>query len=193
MLNSGLILASPEDTIQHSRPDPFGEVFGVGGGKEAPVARGEGAEVEGADADADELEDVVAETGAHAADLALAAFGEDDLEPGALGGGAAPGGVEGWAGRERQTAVDLDPAGGDPAFGLAARADPELGEGPAERPATGRRQRASGRLARANVIRPSHTTFPSTRAWPWRVPILLRRRTTSPSRRTWSPAVTGRR
>ena len=300
-------------SIHNSRPDPFSLFV-------APVAGGEGAEGEGADAEADELLNGVAEDRAHATDLALAAFGEDELEPRALGGGTqgrleescgggtgdptpteihavgehleglgigttadagvvgpghvvlrvgeaagegrvvgeekepggvsveaahrehpaiqvpeavvhggAPrgvhpggeethglvkgddhalepgadpeavdeddvaGGVHGRARRAHLAVIDGDPTSGDPALGLAARADPELREGAAKRPRTRRTQPASGRLPRANVIWPSHTTFPSTRAWPRRVPILLRRRTTSPSRRSWSPAITGRR
>src|SRR5512139_1378097 len=47
-----------------------------------PLARGEVAEVEAADADADELEDVVADRRAHPPDLAVLPLGEDDLEPG---------------------------------------------------------------------------------------------------------------
>ena len=59
----------------------------------APFAGAEAAEVEAADAHADELEDVVAHDRAHAADLALAALGEDELEPGGAAIGATLAGV----------------------------------------------------------------------------------------------------
>ena len=90
-------------------------------------------------------------------------------------------------------AVDAHAAVGDPALGLAARRDAELGEGAGEGDGARRPQAGSGRSPRANVIWPSHTTFPSTRARPPRLPILLRRRSTSHSSRTRSPATTGRR
>ena len=95
--------------------------------------------------------------------------------------------------RALEGAVDAHPAIRDPALGLAVRRDPELGEGAGERDGARRPQAVPGRSPRANVIWPSHTTFPSTRARPPRLPILLRRRSTSHSSRTWSPATTGRR
>ena len=105
-------------------------------------------------------------------------------------------GVDPAVGGELDHSRHPDPPGRDPPDGLLPRADAELGEGPGEGdPARGGRgaAQAPGASPRANVIWPSHTTFPSTRATPRRLPILLRRRTTVPSSITWSPATTGRR
>ena len=87
-------------------------------------------------------------------------------------------------------------SGGDPAGRLFSRADPEFREGPGQGDAALGRRAALQALApspRANVIWPSHATFPSTRPTPRRVPILLRSRITVASKSTWSPATTGRR
>ena len=83
----------------------------------------------------------------------------------------------------------------DPALRLAPRADAELREraGERHRALRLRLQAGPGRSPSANVISPSHASFPSTSARPRRLPILLRIRSTSPSSRTWSPATTGRR
>src|SRR5690606_26823908 len=54
------------------------------GRKVAPGAFGEVAEGDGADGGADEAEDGDVERGQEAADLAIAAFVEDDLQPGVL-------------------------------------------------------------------------------------------------------------
>ena len=124
--------------------------------------------------------------------------GDDDprrvvADPAAVHADPVAGRVDPAGRRALDGAVDADAAVGDPALGLAARRDAELGEGAGEGDGARRPQAGPGRSPRANVIWPSHTTFPSTRARPPRLPILLRRRSTSHSSITWSPATTGRR
>ena len=58
----------------------------LSGGEFAVFADFEAGEVEGADAGADEFEDLAAEGFDHAADLAVAAFGDGDFEVGVFGG-----------------------------------------------------------------------------------------------------------
>ena len=76
--------------------------------------------------------------------------------------------------------------------GLAGR---EGRDGAARHSLTGGAERTRSRSCgpSANVIVPSTTTLPSTRATPCRTPIRLRSRRTSASMSTTSPGCTGRR
>ena len=109
--------------------------------------------------------------------------------PRAVHGHPRPRRIDAPRGNEHHLAAHRHPPVRDPAARLAARADAELGEragqgqAACQRPVGGRggpsgraprrsHARPGGSSPSANVIWPSHTTWPSTRATPRRLPIL---------------------